>query len=160
MARIRFLWIQELPPNQTGQEETVNSHGHHLGRMPRDTPGQHEFPASPFSSTPHSSKARLCSLWKALDSVLTGFLQDDAFPCRKLQKFPFPFSFYLRCVLSLEWYLCRCHRPVAAASTWHPGWAGSCLMAQSMLAGCFKSGKGTLALLFAPSFLLLMLSFY
>lgn len=41
MARICFLWIQELPPDQTGQEEAVNSHGHHLGRMPRDTPGQH-----------------------------------------------------------------------------------------------------------------------
>lgn len=33
-------------------------------------------------------------------------------------------------------------------------------MAQSMLAGYFESGKGTLALPFVPSFLLLMLSFY
>lgn len=95
MARICFRWIQELPPDQTGQEEAVNSHGHHLGRMPRDTPGQREFPASPFGSTPHSSKGRLCSLGKALHSVLTGFLQEDAFPCRKLQTFPFPFSFYI-----------------------------------------------------------------
>lgn len=44
-----------------------------------------------------------------------------------------------------------------AMTSWM-GW--KCLMAQSMLAGYFKSGKGTLALLFAPSFLLLMLSFY
>lgn len=92
MARICFLWIQELPPDQTGQEEAVNSHGHHLGRTPRDTPGHREFPASPFSSTPHSSKSRLCcSLGKAWDSVLTGFVQED-------KGFHFPFSFYLCCV--------------------------------------------------------------
>lgn len=97
MARIRFLWIQELPPNQTGQEETVNSHSHHLGRMPRDTPGQHEFPASPFSPTPHSSKARLSSLWKALDSLLTDFLR---FPAERYRHSLFPSAFtYTVCCL-------------------------------------------------------------
>lgn len=152
MARICFLWIQELPPNQTGQEEAVNSHGHHLGRMPRDTPGQREFPASPFSSTPHSSKAKLCSLWEALDSVPTGFLQEDAFPYRKLQTFPFPCSFYLHCVLSLEW----------CGSSKHVHDILSGLEAVSGLSLCWQaaSKKGALALLFAPSFLLLMLSFY
>lgn len=56
MARIRFVWVQELPPDQTGQEEAVNGHGHHLGKAPGDTPEKLEFPASLFSSAPRASK--------------------------------------------------------------------------------------------------------
>lgn len=160
MARICFLWIQELPPDQTGQEEAVNSHGHHLGRMPRDTPGQREFPASPCSSTPHSSKGRLCSLGKALDSVLTGFLQE-------VQKATgIPFSLQLLCTLGA--IPCCPWNDVCAGVTGQ--WQQQArdildgLEAVSWLSPCWqrasKSGKGTLALLFAPSFLLLMLSFY
>lgn len=87
MARIRFLWVQELPPDQTGQEEAVNGHGHHLGKTPGDTPEELQFPASLFRSTPHVSKrqlrgCRLSGLLEALGLVMTGL----SACCRKVQK--------------------------------------------------------------------------
>ena len=99
MARICFFWIQELPPDQTGQEEAVNSHGHHLGKMPGDTPEELEFPASLFSSTPHISKQQQAaaellapepfeSLGFSYDRLLLCFLQEDAFPLQKALNMP------------------------------------------------------------------------
>lgn len=102
MARIRFFWIQELPPDQAGQEEAVNSHGHHLGKMPGDTPEEPELPASPCSSSPHSSKELLAlqpfespglgcvGIGLGCARLLLRFLQEDAFP-------PQPFGRSLHC---------------------------------------------------------------